>query len=387
MQEFAIANGNLSRLMFWFSWKNDPDGKEFEKRYESWIDSLVEADKWGDTLEYTLFAYCFEIHVLCISVIYPKVVVISSYGNQPLIDASTSDFDKRPLHPNEVIFIWHHNAGNPSLFLGKDSEDAKLYNHFALIEMMQESEKVNPETSFVLTHVDKNEGKTIFENLCTPDKSQENAMGNNNKIPQEKYTLEKNKVETGNMVTDTPQKKKEKDEHNTETNQSTPTPSDSQENKVMPDPPIACRIIREDKMDLHFDRFGNSTEFHFSVLDNVGKGDCFYESILNSAVFQKHVDNALEYNIESLRDALQNFGIANPDFSMAVYKIFYDVHDVEDHSFKLLTNSLVFDDWEDTKWLFEELRTDRSVLDLIGKKRTVAAKDVAQRATNNASKW
>jgi hypothetical protein len=34
----------------------------------------------------------------------------------------------------------------------------------------------------------------------------------------------------------------------------------------------------------------------------------------------------------------------------------------------------VFDDWEDTKWLFEELRTDRSVLDLIGKKRTVAAK-------------
>jgi hypothetical protein len=45
MQEFAIANGNLSRLMFRFSWKNDPDGKEFEKRYESWIDSLVEADK------------------------------------------------------------------------------------------------------------------------------------------------------------------------------------------------------------------------------------------------------------------------------------------------------------------------------------------------------
>jgi hypothetical protein len=128
-------------------------------------------------------------------------------------------------------------------------------------------------------------------------------MGNNSEIPQEKYTLEKNKVEAGNMVTDTPQKKKEKDEHNTETNQPTPTPNDSQENKVMPDPPIACRIIREDKMDLHFDRFGNSTEFHFSVLDNVGKGDCFYESILNSAVFQKHVDNALEYNIESLRDA------------------------------------------------------------------------------------
>jgi hypothetical protein len=61
---------------------------------------------------------------------------------------------------------------------------------------------------------------------------------------------------------------------------------------------------------------------------------------------------------------------------MAVYKIFYDVHDVKDHSFKLLTNSLVFDDWEDTKWLFEELRTDRSVLDLIGKKRTVAAKTI-----------
>jgi hypothetical protein len=59
-----------------------------------------------------------------------------------------------------------------------------------------------------------------------------------------------------------------------------------------------------------------------------------------------------------------------------VYDIFYDVNDVAEHSLQQLCNSLWFDDWVDTEWLFNKLRKNRSILDLIGNKGMCAAKTV-----------
>jgi hypothetical protein len=168
----------------------------------------------------------------------------------------------------------------------------------------------------------------------------------------------------------------EHSEHHTKTNQSTPTQSGLQEYIQLPDPPAACRIYKEADMDLHFDHLEDRIDFHFSVLDNVGKGDCFYECILNSVVFKKSVNKALANDIQSLRDALKNFGLKNPEFSREVYNIFYDINDVAEHSLEQLNNSLWLDDWENTEWLFDELRKNRSILDLTGNKGMCAAKTV-----------
>jgi hypothetical protein len=62
-----------------------------------------------------------------------------------------------------------------------------------------------------------------------------------------------------------------------------------------------------------------------------------------------------------------------------VYDIFYDVNDVAEHSLQQLYNSLWFDDWVDTEWLFDELRKNRSILDLIGNKGMCAAKTVCNK--------
>jgi hypothetical protein len=341
MQKFAIENESLSRLIHRHCWNDQED-------YDSWIESLVKSTTWAGPAEYTLFAYCFEIHVLCISVLSPKVLVHSSIGKQEIRDESASDFAKKPLCESEVIFIWHHNCGDPTLFLGKESgiDDAKIYNHYALLEKMTDSETIDPERCLTLTHVDEDDRTVVT--LLTPDKSKVKEA-----VSQENA------------------------EHDTQNNQSLPTQSDLEEDEELPDPPFACRIYKEADWVLHFDDLEDRNEFHFSVLDNVGKGDCFYESILNSVVFQKRANKVLANDIQSLRDELKKFGLNNPEFSREVYNIFYDVNDVAEHSVNQMWNSLWTDDWKDTEWLFDDVRTIRSILDLIGiKGETCAVKTV-----------
>jgi hypothetical protein len=94
------------------------------------------------------------------------------------------------------------------------------------------------------------------------------------------------------------------------------------------------------------------------------------------------VNQALAYDIESLRDAMKNFGLNNPEFSREVYDIFYDVNDVAEHSLEQLNKSLWYDDWVDIEWLFDELRRNRSILDLIGNKGMCAAKTVRKKLQN-----
>jgi hypothetical protein len=287
------------------------------------------------------------------------------------MDESASDFVKKPLCDSEVIFIWHHNGGDPTLFLGKESgiDDAKIYNHFALLEKMTDLETIDPETSLTLTHVDEDDMTVL--SVYTPDKSKVQEAVSKNEVGPDQCSPNNTKEESGESKD--PQ---EHSEHYTKTNQSTPTQSDLEEDEELPDPPFACRIYKEAVMDVHFDHLDDRNEFHFSVLDNVGKGDCFYESILNSFVFKERVNNALAYDIESLREAMKNFGINNPEFARELYDLSYDVNDVAEHSLEQLNKSLWDDDWVDSEWLFDELRKNRSILDLIGNKGMCAAKTV-----------
>jgi hypothetical protein len=95
------------------------------------------------------------------------------------------------------------------------------------------------------------------------------------------------------------------------------------------------------------------------------------------------VKNALAYDIESLRDAMKNFGLNNPEFSRELYSICYDVNDILQHSLEQLNESLWYDEWVDIEWLFDELRTNRSILDLIGiKGQTCMAKTVCKKLQN-----
>jgi hypothetical protein len=294
-----------------------------EEDYDLWIESLGKPSTWGGPAEYTLFAFCFEIHVLCISVLSPKVIVHSSSGKQEIMDESASDFAKKPLCESEVIFIWHHNGGDPTLFLGKDSgiDDAKVYNHYALLEKMTDLETIDPERCLTLTHVDEDDMTVL--SVYTPDKSKVQEVDSKNEVGQDQCRA-KNNI----LASDKNKVPQENAEHHTKSNQSKPMQNDLQENEgkedeEVPDPPFACRIYKEEDMDLHFDHLEDHNEFHFSVLDNVGKGNCFYESILNSVVFQKRVNKVLANDIQSLRHALKNFGFNNIEFSREVHGIFW----------------------------------------------------------------
>lgn len=82
-------------------------------------------------------------------------------------------------------------------------------------------------------------------------------------------------------------------------------------NDVLPDVPLlAVRIMWEECMIDHINNSSGITELYFSVIDNEGVGDCFYEVIINSTVFQREYP---EYrtNVQMLRTDIQNYAKAN----------------------------------------------------------------------------
>jgi hypothetical protein len=180
MQKFAYSNPTLSRMIHRLCWNNEED-------YELWIESLVKPTTWGGPAEYTF-------HVLCISVLLPIVKVHSSSGRKEIMDESKSNFVKKPLCESNVIFIWLHNGGNPKLFLGKDSgiDDPKIYNRFALLKKMPDSEKIDPEGCLILTHVDDDEDLTVIS-VYMPDKSKEKEVVSKNDVGQDQYSPKNNK--------------------------------------------------------------------------------------------------------------------------------------------------------------------------------------------------
>jgi hypothetical protein len=118
------------------------------------------------------------------------------------MDESKSDFVKKPLCESKVIFIWLHNCGNPKLFLGKDSgiDDPKIYNHFALLEKMPDSEKIDPEGCLIVTHVNEDEDMTVVS-VYMPDKSKVKEAVSKNEVGQDQCSPKNNKEGLGKKQT------------------------------------------------------------------------------------------------------------------------------------------------------------------------------------------
>jgi hypothetical protein len=102
----ALANDieSLRDAMMNFGLKS-PEFSNFPD-CSTWIESLANPTTWAGPAEYTLFAYCFEIHVLCISVLLPKVIVHSSRGKQEIMDESASDFVKKNHFVRAKLFLF-----------------------------------------------------------------------------------------------------------------------------------------------------------------------------------------------------------------------------------------------------------------------------------------
>jgi hypothetical protein len=115
MSRFAEKNKEISFLI----WKLYVDKKKGvsltnEDAYRKWVESLTENKIWGGQAEYVLFAYTFQIHVICVRQLSHSVEVICSKKFQEKIKADQFvTFGKTPKRINDVVFIWHHILNNP----------------------------------------------------------------------------------------------------------------------------------------------------------------------------------------------------------------------------------------------------------------------------------
>jgi hypothetical protein len=81
LQEFAKHNFTFTN----FVWKNHgkspqtTDPRLLQDAYNQWIETLSMNKTWGGPAEYILFAYCFEIHVVCIRQLVDHVDVFSTH--------------------------------------------------------------------------------------------------------------------------------------------------------------------------------------------------------------------------------------------------------------------------------------------------------------------
>jgi hypothetical protein len=207
---------------------------------------------WAGPAEMTLFAYCYLIQVLCISVVSNKVNPFFTYGLKLLQHFRVSNgliknFNEQPKSLDQVIVIWHHNTEHADVFMGGDDgpPDSNFYNHYSLLDV---SELQRMEVDLELPYVVHDDERTDSANpitIMTPD----------GKTHGEKQQY-----------------------------------IHSQLDDNLPPVPFAIWLSRDRAMDHNFiipDK--TLATLHFLVLDNNGKGDCFYESILNSDVFQKKV--------------------------------------------------------------------------------------------------
>jgi hypothetical protein len=115
MSKFAEKNKELSFLI----WKHYVDKKKGvsltnQDEYQKWVESLNKNTIWGGQAEYVLFAYTFQIHVICVRQLSHSVEAICSQIFQEKIKTDQFiTFGKIPKHPKDVVFIWHYILNNP----------------------------------------------------------------------------------------------------------------------------------------------------------------------------------------------------------------------------------------------------------------------------------
>jgi hypothetical protein len=116
------------------------------------------------------------------------------------------------------------------------------------------------------------------------------------------------------------------------------------------------------------------TEFYFSVIDNEGTGDCFYQVILDSTVFQREYAQYGPDNVQLLRTDIQRFAKRHEDLSQKIFELFNDQKQKEDFAIWNLQFSCQSNDREDSNWAFELLSKNKDYLKEIKKKKKILSK-------------
>jgi hypothetical protein len=99
---------------------------------------------WGGPAEYTLFAYAFKCHVVCLRQLNSQVDVFCTREFHRKI---SNDIDRKRFtqmaemlrSPSDVIFIWHHKMTKPRHKLG--NEEIGYGNHYSFLEYDEKKKK------------------------------------------------------------------------------------------------------------------------------------------------------------------------------------------------------------------------------------------------------
>jgi hypothetical protein len=146
MYGFAKGNQILS-FMIWKHYvpkRGDKNFKEDTEKFESWVETLKENFRWGGQAEYTLFAYAFKCHVVCLRQLKARLELVCTRDFHPKI---SNEIDKKRfvhmgetfVSPSNVIFIWHHNFTKPRQKLG--DEENGYGNHYSFLSYKKKQKK------------------------------------------------------------------------------------------------------------------------------------------------------------------------------------------------------------------------------------------------------
>jgi hypothetical protein len=170
MYNFAKTNPKLC-FIIWKHYipKKDGDTRSYIERYDSWVETLNENKIWGGQAEYTIFAYAFKVHVICVRQLVKEVEAICTFNFH---DKLTDDNDrkkyiqleKKPSSPNDVVFIWHHRMKIPRHKLGDDHYG----NHYSFLSYNEKRKQKLYDDTFILRHTAPKEN---FYMICSPDVS------------------------------------------------------------------------------------------------------------------------------------------------------------------------------------------------------------------------
>jgi hypothetical protein len=176
MQEFAKRNPVFTKYI-WNNIGNSPqstDPKLLQDAYEQWLETLSMNKIWSGPAEYIIFAYCFEIHVVCLRQLVDRVDVFSThqfYRNCKvrITKLHNTMFGEIPTSVANVIFIWHHRLNQPQ----EPIDNVNVCgNHYSYLEWEDTFCPSNiPSDTFFLRHVERDISKEVLDvdNLY-PDK-------------------------------------------------------------------------------------------------------------------------------------------------------------------------------------------------------------------------
>jgi hypothetical protein len=263
-------------------------------------------------------------------------IISSSEGNPP--------FNTQPRNPQDIIFIWHHNIQEPNNYVGRKNgpDNMSFYNHFSLLEPTVETELV---AELVLPH--ENEDNLLVD-LRSPNRKQGHSEED---LP----------IDDAPVGITADQQKLSGD----------PIASPTNVRKDADDVPLAVRIMYEPCMMEHMDISTENKELYFSVIDNEGIGDCFYDAILNSKIFQRE-RSSYRTNVQRLRTEIQNYAKENEALSKEIFELYYGSNKIVELAiWNLRYSCKSIKGREDTNWAVELLSKNKEYLKDIGRKRKI----------------